>query len=321
LDNSFGLNNEIGFPLHTMEMYGVTFLGKSTIAYSLSSHVTNLLGLDGWTLLDVEGFDPTYLNTIATSLGMTDEQFIHSVGGKGATTEDKLAEFISCMKEDGIQVGMLDSVGAISPAMEQANDPGSANMGRRALLMHQLGRKILPKASSYEVSMILVNHFYPKMGTKSWDTPGGNGIKYLCGMRVHLSRVSGKEYADGSYLVQGKVVKNRWGGAVKAGTDVKPKTFNLFVKAGYGVHVGLTALFDLVDLKVLKSKGSVTHLETGEKLGRLKAKWILDSDNQDFSVFTDMLDKEYSKRGVKVGQILTPPVGKTQKEMLAELGF
>ena len=49
-----------------------------------------------------------------------------------------------------------------------------------------------------------------------------------------------EEYPDGSYIIEGTVVKNRWG--------LKDKVFNLFVLSGKGIHFGLTALYDCLNL-------------------------------------------------------------------------
>ena len=79
-------------------------------------------------------------------------------------------------------------------------------------------------------------------------TPGGEVKNYLFTIRINVKRkyIKGKyeEYPDGSYIIEGTVVKNRWG--------LKEKTFNLFVLSGKGIHFGLSAMYDAINLGIAK---------------------------------------------------------------------
>jgi hypothetical protein len=94
----------------------------------------------------------------------------------------------------------------------------------------------------------MINHAYPKIGGRGLDTPGGEVKKYLSSIRISVKRkyIKGKyeEYPDGSYIIEGTVIKNRWG--------LKDKVFNLFVLSGKGIHFGLTAMYDAINLGLAK---------------------------------------------------------------------
>jgi len=241
-DRAFqGVKGEIGFPLGKgMELFGVTHCGKSTITYGLSgiiaaSQEKNIA------LADLEGFDPDFLVTVLESVNFSgDVQYIQ----KG-TDEAILDELVVFLRNPEYCVGILDSIGAISPIPEQEGAIGEANMGARAKRMAQFVRKARVVLNTREEltqdapSIFMINHAYPRIGGVGKDTPGGEVKKYLASMRVEVKRRYYKgyeEYPDGSYVIEGKVVKNRWG--------IKDKVFYLFVLSGKGIHRGLTAMYD-----------------------------------------------------------------------------
>jgi hypothetical protein len=77
-------------------------------------------------------------------------------------------------------------------------------------------------------------------------TPGGETKKYSASIRIQLTRMRRKNkedvFDDGSYVIKGTVLKNRWG--------LEDRSFYLFVLAGKGVHSGLTAMYDTIMLKL-----------------------------------------------------------------------
>ena len=90
-----------------------------------------------------------------------------------------------------------------------------------------------------------------------------------------------QEYPDGSYVIEGKVVKNRWG--------LRLLPFLLFVLSGKGVHKGMTTMFDCIEEGLATSKNVV---KIGDKsYGRLKP--IIDKaqegDEEFFQPFYDLL--------------------------------
>lgn len=245
-DHAF-INKEgdIGFPIGKgVELYGATFTGKSTIIYGLAGMVAKAIEKD-IALADFEGFDPKFLQTVLTSSGFDGNIFCIQEDDD----EDALDKLLNSLREDKYGVGIVDSIGAISPISEAEGDLGEANMGRRAFLMAQFTRKALKlMRSDNPKTIFMINHAYPKIGGRGLDTPGGEVKKYLSSIRISVKRkyIKGKyeEYPDGSYIIEGTVVKNRWG--------LKEKVFNLFVLSGKGIHFGLTAMYDAINLGIAK---------------------------------------------------------------------
>jgi RecA/RadA recombinase len=245
-DHAF-INREgdIGFPIGKgVEIYGNNFTGKSTITYGLAGIVGKHTQKD-IVLADLEGFDPKFLQTVLATSGFDGNIFCI----QEEEDEEALDTLLSTLRGKKYGVGIVDSIGAISPVSEAEGDLGEANMGRRAFLMAQFTRKALKLMRSEEPKTIfMVNHAYPKIGGRGLDTPGGEVKKYLSSIRIAVKRkyIKGRyeEYPDGSYIIEGTVVKNRWG--------LKEKVFNLFVLSGKGIHLGLTAMYDCINLGLAK---------------------------------------------------------------------
>lgn len=236
---------DIGFPIGKgIEVYGVTNCGKSTITYGFAGMIASRLGKN-IALADFEGFDPDFLTTVLKMSGFDGKLYaIQEDDDEGA-----LDTLITTLKKDDYAVGILDSIGAISPIAEAEGELGEANMGRRAFLIAQFTRKALHLMRSDEPKTIfMINHAYPKIGGRGKETPGVEVKKYLASMRIEVKRRFLKnkyeEFPDGSYIIEGTVVKNRWGH--------KDRDFHLFVLAGYGIHIGLTAMYDAFDLGLVE---------------------------------------------------------------------
>ena len=228
---------EVGFPLGKgIEIFGVTYCGKSTITYGLAGLIASAQE-GNIALADLEGFDPDFLITVLENAKFSgDVQYIQT-----ESDEDVLDKLVVFMKDKNYRVGILDSIGAISPISEQEGAIGEANMGRRAKIMAQFTRKSIKILRNPDApSIFMVNHSYPRIGGRGSDTPGGEVKKYLASIRIQVKRkyFKGKyeEYPDGSYVIEGKVIKNRWG--------YKDRIFWLFVLSGKGIHKGLTAMYD-----------------------------------------------------------------------------
>jgi len=252
---------EIGFPLGKgVEVFGPTNCGKSTIVYGLSGIIASKQE-KFIALADLETFDPDFLKTVLNNSEFDGTvQYIQE-----ENDEDALDKLIVFMRDNDYGVGILDSIGAISPISEQKGSIGEANMGRRAMILAQFTRKCLKLLRrSNAPTIFMINHEYPRIGGMGSNTPGGEVKKYLASIRIKVKRVwfKGKyeEYPDGSYVINGKVIKNRWG--------YKDREFYLFVLAGKGIHKGLTAMYDGMRLGLVGRKRVVSIGD--QKFGYLK---------------------------------------------------
>ena len=241
---------DIGFPIGVgAEIFGATHIGKSTMTYGLAGLIANAQGKN-IALADFEGFDPDFLVSVLETVKFSgDVQYLRS-----KSDEETLNSLLTQVYKEDYSVGILDSVGSISPISEVEGDLGDANMGRRAFLMAQFSRAAMRLLHfNPSKTIFVINHYYPTIGGRGGDTPGGEVKDYLLSVRIHIKRkyLKGKyvEYPDGSYIIEGSVKKNRWG--------FKDKTFNLFVLAGKGLHLGLTAMYDCIMLKKATADKSI----------------------------------------------------------------
>lgn len=243
LDRAFqNRRGDIGMPIGKgYEIFGQSHTGKSTFVYSLSALIGKYLSKD-IILGDLEGFDPDFLLDVLNFQGFEGNIY----PSPKDMDEDILMEIIEKLKTPEYSIGILDSIGAISPIAEQEGDLGSANMGRRALLMAQFTRKCLPlvREPDSEITIFMINHWYPVIGGRGWQSPGGEIKKYLAAVRILLKRK--EECSFGSYVLEGKVVKNRYG--------YKNRLFYVFVLAGKGIHQGLSWLYDGILLEKVSRK-------------------------------------------------------------------
>lgn len=281
LDRAFAnAAGEVGLPVGVgYEIFGLNHTGKSTLAYSLAGVMARLCEGD-IALADFEGYDESFLTTVTETVGFNGKIYII----QEEEDEEQLDGLISHLQKKA-SVGILDSIGAIAPMGEVSGDIGESNMGRRAFLMAQFARKGLRLFRFHtQKTILMINHWYPKMGGYGYDTPGGEAKKYLASVRIKLARK--ETFPDKSYALVGTVVKNRWG--------YQDGTFQVFMLAGYGMHQGMSALWDCVSYKIIKRTKSGLMLGK-ESLGQLgtwakKAK----QGEGDFNIFTRLLE-DYGK--------------------------
>lgn len=278
LDRAFiNKDGNIGMPIGIgYELFGLNHVGKSTFAYSLASIIGREVPGDIG-LCDFEGFDDVFLSQVATTNDFNGKIFIISE----EQDEDQLDSLVDHLSKKCV-VGILDSIGAIAPMGETKGDIGEANMGKRAFLIAQFSRKML-KIFRFQKdkTVLMINHWYPKLGGYGYDTPGGEAKKYIASVRIKLSH--DETFPDHSYTLIGEVIKNRWG--------YQGQKFYAFILAGYGLHVGMSALWDCVKLKLVKRTKSGLSVDK-ESLGKLGhfAKAAKEGKNEVFEPFFKLLE-------------------------------
>jgi RecA/RadA recombinase len=166
-------DGDIGIPIGIgYEIFGLNFTGKSTFAYSLASIIAREIVGD-IALCDFEGFDPDFLSQVATTNGFSGKIYVVTE----EQDEDQLDGLIDHLDKKAV-VGILDSIGAIAPMGEMKGDIGEANMGKRAFLMAQFSRKgVKLFRFKKDKTILMINHWYPKLGRYAYDTPGGEAKK------------------------------------------------------------------------------------------------------------------------------------------------
>ena len=282
---------EIGIPIGTgYEIFGLTGTGKSTLCYSLAGIIGRELK-GNIVLSDFEGYDEVFFIRVLTTQGF--DGVIHSTYDK--IDEKQLDKLVELMNEKENVVSILDSIGAVAPLAETKGDIGDRNMGGRGFIMAQFSRQMIKLFRSEENKVLfMTNHWYPKLGSYGYTTPGGEVKKYLATVRIKLERIivdktgGKKHFPDGSYVLLGTVAKNRWG--------YQDRTFNIFVLAGLGVHIGMTALWDCVALKLAKYYKTQVFIgkESIGKLGHF-AKAAKQGETEVFAPFHKLLEEYNGK--------------------------
>ena len=231
---------EIGFPVRAIcEISGFEGTGKSTFAYCLASYIANEVKNGAIAFADIEEhFDTEFTRIILENVRFTGN--FHIVPGK--TDGHKVDNLVKLMKEENYPVGILDSVGAISPIAEIEGKAEDANWGRRAKLVNAHLRRIIHVFAYKNTPSILLytNHVHPRMGGFGYVTPGGVAKEFLTTSQFRLTKKEKQD--DGSFLIGGKVTKNTFG--------YEQRVFYLFNLAGWGIHPGLTAVYDCIMLGI-----------------------------------------------------------------------
>ena len=258
LDRAF-INDlgEIGVPVgHCWEIFGTSHTGKSTFAYSLSG-ILATLQKKNIVLCDFEGLDQLFLTRILKGVNFSGKVNL----AIDKEDEDQIEKMMTLLAQKEYSIAILDSISAISPLSEVKSELGEANMGRRAFLMAQLSRKALHmfRFSKEPKTLLMINHWVPKIGSRGYQAPGGEIKSFLATTRILLKRDPPQGFPDGSYVLEGEVKKNRWG--------FRNRKFHVFMLAARGMHPGLSALWDCVALKKATCKNyTVTMNDESEKL-------------------------------------------------------
>ena len=281
---------EFGYPLRTVtELYGKQHCGKSTLAYYLAGLLRPEEGIIR--IADLEGsVDPDYL-PLAIANGFTGKvEIIEDVDEKGKPKyhSEVLDTLLERMLDENTTVGIMDSVSSYIPIAEESGTIGEANMGRRAKEIAQFARKGINRLTRAEDGRLIfvINHPYQILGSHGHTTAGGQVLKFVAGTSIMMRRVESniiKSRQEDHFISQGEIKKNRFGGGVG-------RKFKAFFLEGRGLHPGLTALVDCVDLG-LAHRGS--YVKIGEDtVGRLSVLIdnALDGKDEVFDPFFEQLE-------------------------------
>jgi len=249
---------ERGYPAKSIiEIYGNQGIGKSTLTYFLAGKRS----LSGRILLcDLEGVDPSYLPNAVGETGFDGTiEIIDSINNKGKkrSHEEMLNELTDrTLSEEEVNVGILDSVGAILPTFENESEIGEGFGAKRAVIVAQFSRKATYTVNNKDTqpSMFVVNHSHMAVGGGyGHHSAGGVALSHLGAVRLFLRYATRDFIKSGddvlAYVIEGTVEKLRYGG--------KGRKFKVAYVPGFGVRPNLTALIDCVDLGLAERKATV----------------------------------------------------------------
>jgi len=252
LDTALSNKNSLGIPLTIYDVSGYSGVGKSTMVLSLAGMIASA-AKKNIAISPIEELDKSLMTSVLEMQGFDGEVHI-LLDENDEKTIDALLEDIA---KDETTVGILDSVGAISPIAElEADSIADVNMGRRAQLMAKLSRHILhiQRFRKSPLSFFMISHLHAVIGGRGSITSGGVVKNYLSKVRIRLSRKEEFE-KDGSYILEGNVEKLSYG---QGG-----RKFRVFCLAGRGLHAGLSAVVDCESSKLAtRTNGVVKMNET-----------------------------------------------------------
>ncbi len=277
LDYALSSQGNLGFPQRVIaEIYGYTNSGKSTLAYFVAGKIADRK----ITIADLEMADTeNYIKRATASAGFRGEvRMVDVTDGKGKprTHEWMLMSLAKDLLKEDVRSAIWDSVGATQSMvqLDVLTDPkaifGEAFIGKRARLVSDVSLALRTALITKQTpsTMLVVNHVHSVIGGRGHQTIGGERLKFLSGVRLMLwpTETFLADDDDPSsdvlgFLVSGQVEKLRFG--------AKTRKFQFYIVPGYGVHEGVSAMFDAFAFGEAE-RGARVKLD-GKSLGYLKA--------------------------------------------------
>ena len=263
------------------EIYGPESSGKTTLALHVVAEAQKLGG--SCAFIDAEhALDPVY----AKAIGCDVENLLVSqpdTGEQALTITNKLIE------SGAIDVIVVDSVAALTPAKEIEGEMGDSFVGLHARLMSQAMRKIVANLNNSKTILIMINQIREKIGVMFGSpetTTGGRALKFYSSVRLDIRLIEtlkAEGEASGN-KTRVKVVKNK----------VAPPFRQAEFEITYGEGISRTG--DIVDigasLGILDKKGA-WYAYNGENIGqgRVNTKAFLD---ENVDIREEIADKIYA---------------------------
>jgi len=198
------------------------------------------------------------------------------------------------IKSNSVDVIVVDSVAALTPAAELEGDMGDRHVGLQARLMSQAMRKLTGVISKSKTALIFINQIRMKIGVMFGNpetTTGGRALKFYSSVRIDVRRISTIKDTSGAIgtRVRARVVKN------KIAPPFRDSEFDIMFDRGISYEG------DLIDLGIGTGvvEKSGTWLNYGKMRlgqGRENAKKFL-SQNKDLT--KELKDKILIAKGLK----------------------
>lgn len=289
---------DYGWPSRTMsEFYGWPASFKSTLAEYVAGKCAVALG-GNIVLLEFERMLPEQVQMNILPSGFRGEVYSIPLTDKKNNEviplgdEERIRKFRKQCLLNGYAVGILDPIGSYIPTAEETEDSmDESHMGVWARHTAKYARNQIKELQTCEhpYCVFLVDHMSSSMSGEA-DSPGKRW-KHSCGVRLRLSKwwkpKTGKaqsgELKDGSWVVGVEVKKNKFG--------PEGREFSFVVKAGRGVHPGLSAVHACMQLDLCEVGKTGYITLGGEKFGTFNQmvadKW---RDAELFAPFTAALE-------------------------------
>lgn len=243
-----------GYPRgRIVEIYGAPTSGKSSMAYMAIKELQRTGGVAAY--VDAEyTLDRAWLE----KLGIDTSTLLIAQSTDKATpmTGEQCLQFVENFVKAGADLVVLDSVAALVPQAQLAEDIGGAKqLGMHARMMSEGLRRLTAVIGQSKATVIFINQTRTNPGImfgNPENTSGGEALKFYASVRLRVTKLMNKEslYTDDSGDIIGhktriKVVKN------KVGIPFRECEFDFYYESGIDVTSEL--------LQAALKKGIITH--------------------------------------------------------------
>ena len=279
-----------GFPTRTISILsGKMMACKTTTALWLAGKLAGPHKIAGAFL---EEYDSEFVKALLEESGYSGEMKLVD----GATDEDYIDGIDACAQDEDVAVGIFDSLGAIVAIAEADGKAGEAVMGRRAMLISRLMRRIRSRIRNRKTpfSLIACNHIHPNIGFMGNSMSGGVTQQYAAANILELSTFKDDEHLwdDGSQIIVGVCRKVKFGQSFR-----KWQLFNL---AGYGPHLGMGAVIDCLAEGIAEKDKGKKPVKIGDKSYGTFSKLIEAAKSGDTDIFLPFQEK--LEKATKLGE-------------------
>lgn len=255
LDAALGIG---GIPMgRVSEIYGQSGTGKSGLCLNLIASAQNLSVRCA--IIDTEySLDTSYAELIGVNLS---ELFI----SQPPTGNESFSIVEMLLKSKDFGLVVIDSAASLTPEEEVNADFGDSVVGRRAKLIAQGLRKIVPTLGEVGAALVFTNQLIDNIGAMGYApssiTPGGKSLSFYSSVRIELSNIGQVKSGDDvtGRKIRAKVVKNR----------LAPPYKQAEYEITYGENsIKLNEIIDIgTELKIIDKAGA-WYSYNGERLGQ-----------------------------------------------------
>ncbi|MHC4618776.1 MAG: recombinase RecA [Planctomycetota bacterium] len=188
------------------ELFGPESSGKTTLALHVVASAQRAGGVAAF--IDAEhALDTTW----AKRLGVDVSSLLVSQPDTGEQALD-IAEML--IRSNSVDVIVVDSVAALTPAAEIQGEMGDTHVGLQARLMSQAMRKLAAIINKSKTALVFINQIRMKIGVMFGNpetTPGGRALKFYSSVRIDVRRMATIKDAGSAVgtRVRARVVKNK----------------------------------------------------------------------------------------------------------------
>lgn len=295
-----------------IEIFGPESSGKTTLALHIIAKCQKLKGQAAF--IDAEhALDPDY----AKKIGVDIDNLLVSQPDNG---EQALEITETLVRSNAVDIIVIDSVAALTPAAEIEGEMGESHMGLQARLMSQALRKLAGAISKSKATVIFINQLRMKIGVMFGNpetTPGGNALKFYSSVRMEIRSIgkidSANETTDEKELignrVRVKIVKN------KVAPPFKIAEFDILYNHGIsyeGDVIDVAIKYDLIR----KSGSFYSYGETKLGQGKENVKQFITENATIMKTIESELKKKLIEKKLEDIEIIVPTVSQDAKKEL-----